>query len=160
MNKKIINSSYLKNDPKHDKFLQNLAKQITLECFRNSYLEDLHKGVSPYTKTGDYSDVKIITPKGEISWNELSRINNEEMQRLIVEVVDRVFTAIDNLTYPSFSKELRGFINKNEIAPEWVTPKLITNDIFKDEDLYWENRVASAKEHQKNFRKRILDNLK
>ncbi|WP_027395165.1 hypothetical protein [Aquimarina latercula] len=77
------------------------------------------------------------------------------MQRLIVEVVDRVYTAMENLTYPSFAKELRGLINKSKIAP-----KLITNDIFIDEDQYLINRISLAKEHQEKFHKKTQDSLK
>lgn len=64
---------------------------------RNTFLEDLHAGVVPGFKTGDYSDVKVISPHGEIPWTKLSRISDEEMKRLMIEVVDRVFTL---LSYP------------------------------------------------------------
>jgi hypothetical protein len=59
-------------------FRAHLVKFVALECFRNSKLEELHTGKSPRSKTGDYSDVKVVTPYGEIPWNELSRLNNDE----------------------------------------------------------------------------------
>jgi hypothetical protein len=68
---------------------QRLAKFLALECFRNSKLEDLHIGRSPMTETGDYSDVKVVTPHGEIPWNDLSRLNNDEMKELMIDVVNR-----------------------------------------------------------------------
>ena len=67
----------------------HFVKFIALECFRNSKLEDLHTGISPSSKTGDYSDVKVVTPYGEIPWNNLSRLNDDEMKELMIDVVNR-----------------------------------------------------------------------
>jgi hypothetical protein len=51
-----------------------LAKQIALECFRNSIaLEDFHAGKAAISRIGDYSDVKVVTPDREIAWNDVSR---------------------------------------------------------------------------------------
>ncbi len=50
------------------------------------------KGVTPSSVTGDYSDVKVVTPYGEIPWADLSRISNEEMKALMIEVANKVFT--------------------------------------------------------------------
>lgn len=64
------------------KRLTNKEKRI-VECFvsaaRNSELENLHTGITPSSKTGDFTDVKVVTPYGEIPWNELSRISDSEM---------------------------------------------------------------------------------
>jgi hypothetical protein len=68
---------------------RHLAKFIALECFRNSNLEERHTGKSPSPKTGDYSNVKVVTPYGDIPWNELSRLNNHEMKKLMIDVVNR-----------------------------------------------------------------------
>ena len=55
------------------------AKIITAACVRRGYLEKLHCGTTPVTRTGDYSDVKVIDAEGrEIPWNEVSRINQNE----------------------------------------------------------------------------------
>ncbi len=55
-----------------------LAQMLAFHCVRNSYLEDLHAGLSPSSKTGDYTDVKVMSPYGEIAWNRLGRISDEE----------------------------------------------------------------------------------
>lgn len=68
------------------------ALSLVLNCVRNTGLEDLHAGISPSSKTGDYSDVKVVTPYGEIAWTDLSRISDDEMKALMIEIVDRVFT--------------------------------------------------------------------
>jgi hypothetical protein len=33
--------------------------------------------------------VKVVTQYGEIPWNELSRLNNDEMKELMIDVVNR-----------------------------------------------------------------------
>lgn len=80
------------------------AKLITLHCVRNTFIEDLHSGTFSSSKTGDYSDVKVVTPFGEIPWSQLSRINNDEMKILNKEIVNKVFTFLLHLqtgTLPS-----------------------------------------------------------
>jgi len=62
-------------------------------CVRRGYLEKLHAGVTPVTRSGDYSDVKVIDAEGrEIPWNLVSRINQDEMKTLMTGVVDRIHT--------------------------------------------------------------------
>jgi hypothetical protein len=69
------------------------AKLMTAACVRRGYLEKLHAGFPPATRSGDYSDVKVIDAEGrEIPWNQVSRINQEEMKTLISGVVNRIHT--------------------------------------------------------------------
>jgi hypothetical protein len=49
-------------------------------------LEDLHSGITPSSKTGDYSDVKVVSPYGEILWKDLSRISDKEMRLLMLSM--------------------------------------------------------------------------
>ena len=49
-------------------------------------LDELNAGITPSSKTGDYSDVKVITPYGEIEWNRLSRISDKEMRSLMLSI--------------------------------------------------------------------------
>jgi hypothetical protein len=69
------------------------AKIMAAACVRRGYLETLHEGVTPVTRSGDYSDVKVIDAEGrEIPWNQVSRINQDEMKTLIKGVVNRIHT--------------------------------------------------------------------
>src|SRR3974377_1953373 len=68
-----------------------LAKLLALECFRNSKLEDLHAGIYPSSQSGDDSDVKVVTPYGEIPWERLGRLSDDEMRVLMIDVVDRCY---------------------------------------------------------------------
>lgn len=76
------------------------ARSLVEVCFRNTKIEDLHAGVFPRSASGDWSDVKVVTPFGEISWNDLSRISDAEMKEVMAEAVNRVFT------YAAFPEEL------------------------------------------------------
>ena len=64
---------------------QRLAKYMVLQCFRNSMLEDLHAGISPSSASGDYSDVTVSSPYGVIPWPKVSRLNDDEMKRLMID---------------------------------------------------------------------------
>lgn len=46
----------------------SLALALVETCVRNSRLEELHTGISPDSAVGDYSDVKVVTPYGDIPW--------------------------------------------------------------------------------------------
>ena len=83
-------------EPKMDdrEYAERLAKFIALNCFRNSELENLHAGTAPSSKTGDFSDVKVVSPYGEIPWNKLSRLTDPEMKVLMKDVVNKTFTFI------------------------------------------------------------------
>jgi len=50
---------------------------MTTACVRRGYLEKLHEGVTPVTRSSDYSDVKVVDAEGrEIPRNKVSRINS------------------------------------------------------------------------------------
>ena len=82
--------------PRHDSPLQPIAEKLAkmLACHggRDSALAVLHAGTLPSSQTGDYTDVKVVSPYGEIAWNRLGRISDKEMQPLMEEIVDRLYT--------------------------------------------------------------------
>ena len=43
--------------------------------------------------------MKVISPYGEIPWNGLSRISDEEMKALMIEIVNKVFTFLVHCDY-------------------------------------------------------------
>ena len=56
-------------------------------------LEDLHAGVTPNSQTGDYSDVFVQSPYGQIPWSRLSRLSDHEMKALMIDVVNKAYCA-------------------------------------------------------------------
>lgn len=75
-----------------------LIRFITDKAIRNANtLEELHSGTSPSTKTGDYSDVKVVTPYGEIPWNQLSRFNDKELRELMLEIETKLHNTFSTL---------------------------------------------------------------
>jgi hypothetical protein len=69
------------NEIQHNKAVRKrLAKLMTTS--ENTKLEDFHSGKYPSSKTGDYSDVKVVSPFGEIPRTELSRLSDEKMKIL------------------------------------------------------------------------------
>ena len=102
---------------------QRLAKYLVLKCFRNSALEDLHTGMVPDTKTGDYTDVVVYTPFGQIPWNELSRFDNSEMKALMVDVVNKTYHLIQELFDEERGGNLLLQLAAKDPAPDWEDPK-------------------------------------
>jgi len=89
-----------------EKSQAEFAKIMTAACVRRGYLEKLHAGTTPVTRTGDYSDVKVIDADGrEIPWNLVSRINQDEMKTLLTGIVDRIHTFLSRTFYCSFSDQ-------------------------------------------------------
>jgi hypothetical protein len=101
---------------------KRLAKFLALQCFRNSRLEGLHAGVAPSSKTGDYSDVVVRTPFGEIPWPQLSRFDDIEMKALMIDVVNRTYEIVRCL----FSEKGGGTILRElvarDVVPKWDDP--------------------------------------
>jgi hypothetical protein len=58
----------------NEEMAKRLALGMAILCVRNTCIEDLHAGIEPSSQAGDFSDVKVVTPYGEIPWNKLSRI--------------------------------------------------------------------------------------
>ncbi|GMB10626.1 MAG: hypothetical protein NkDv07_0532 [Candidatus Improbicoccus devescovinae] len=67
--------------------LKDLAKLLAVNGVRNNTeLENLHAGRGPSSVVGDYSDIKALSPYGEIEWNRLSRISDKEMRSLMLSI--------------------------------------------------------------------------
>lgn len=106
---------------RHDKTMRKLAQMLVRECVRNTQLETLHTGITPSSASGDFEDVKVITPFGEIPWNRLSRISDAEMKPLIIEIVNKVYTYLSHIEYLSRLPPAAGWQ-----APEYDGPLLAT----------------------------------
>ena len=98
---------------------QRLAKYLVLKCFRNSVLEDLHAGIIPDSKSGDYTDVVVRTPFGEIPWNDLSRLDDAEMKALMIDAVNVTYHLIQELFDEERGGELLLKLAAQYPAPDW-----------------------------------------
>lgn len=107
---------------------KRLAKSIAQACVRNSSIEDLHAGKVARSETGDYSDVRVVTPHGDIAWNELSRISDDEMKRLMKEVVNKIYTVLASLDNAEFMAALNNWGDRNTAA--WGEPELLPNFVL------------------------------
>jgi hypothetical protein len=102
--------------------LKDLAKLLAVEGVRNNTdLEMLHGGVAPSSKTGDFSDVKVISPFGEIDWNRISRINDEEMRMLMLSIgraLEMTLIAYETLDDADKKTLLKAMDNRRSYDPE------------------------------------------
>src|SRR5262245_51321989 len=102
--------------------MKRLAKYVAQQCFRDTFLEDLHAGITPDSKTGDYTDVIVRSPYGEIPWSRLSRLSDEEMKVLMIDVVDKTYRALTLLFDDQLGHELVQFLAKQDPLPRWNDP--------------------------------------
>jgi hypothetical protein len=113
------------NKKMQEQYSARLAKAMAVLCVRNTFLEDLHAGKTPISGTGDYSDVKVITPDREIPWNELSRISDEEMKKLMKQVVNKLYTVLMSLENEEAMHLL--FSGGRDYAGHWDDPEFLPN---------------------------------
>jgi len=98
-----------------------LALSMALMCVRNTCIEDIHAGISPSSQAGDFSDVKVVTPYGEIPWNKLSRISDDDMRDFMREVVDRIYTVLLRLNDRKFVDLMNNYARL--MTSTWDAPK-------------------------------------
>ena len=102
--------------------LKRLAKYLAQQCFRNTMLEDLHAGITPDSRTGDYTDVLVRSPYGEIPWPRLSRLSDEEMKTLMIDVVNKTYRALIVLFDDRLGGELIKILAEHDLLPRWNEP--------------------------------------
>ena len=117
-----MKAKHLRDLQKNEVVRKRLAKYLALNCFRNTALEDLHSGTGPISESGDYSDVKVITPRGEILWTNLSRFDNKEMKALMKDVVNRCDLHLAIIFSTPVGDELIEGLGKQDLVPEWDDP--------------------------------------
>lgn len=117
-----MNPKHIRELQKNEVLRKRLAKYLALHCFRNTALEDLHSGTGPISESGDYSDVKVITPRGEIPWTKLSRFDNKEMKALMKDVVNRCDLQLAIIFSTPVGDELIEGLGKQDLVPEWDDP--------------------------------------
>lgn len=95
-------------------------------------LEDLHSGITPSTKTGDYSDVKVVTPYGEIPWNNLSRISDKEMHELMVRIEKIITFTLREYEGSKNDRLINSTLQKmlfSEYGVSWNRPQKMWNEL-------------------------------
>lgn len=100
---------------------KRLAIGMATYCVRNTFLEDLHAGTVPSSKAGDFSNVKVVSPYGEIPWIKLSRLDNNEMRKLMKEVVNNIYTVLLRIDDTEFIEGLNQW--GQLMARKWDEPK-------------------------------------
>jgi len=108
------------NDDK--RIAASLAKIMTMMCVRNTKLEDIHAGVVPVSKTGDFSDVMVVDADGrEIPWTEVSHFDDDTMHDLMRQIVNRLYTFQLKTDDPHFQKLIDRWF---PAARKWDDPEL------------------------------------
>ena len=112
----------MSNKPQQQ-YSARLAKALAVLCVRHTCLEDLHAGKPVVSKAGDFSDVKVVTPEGEIPWNEVSRISQHEMKTLMKQVVSKLYTVLMSLENEEAMDLV--FRRGHDYAHHWDDPEIL-----------------------------------
>lgn len=110
------------NEVAEKRIAAKLAKAMAILCVRNSCLEDLHAGIVPVTKTGDWSDVTVLDADGNhIPWRDVSRIDDDEMRALMRDVVNRLYTFQLHAENQALQAEIEKWMS---VAGKWDEPRI------------------------------------
>lgn len=105
-----------------ERIAARLAKVMAMMCVRNTKLENLHAGLVPVTKTGDYSDVVVLDAEGrKIPWPEVSHIDDDQMRELMKDIVNRLYTFHMRIDDPEFHAWIDRWA---AVAAKWDEPEL------------------------------------
>lgn len=118
-----------------EKDCAQLAKTLTAMCVRNAEIENIHAGKPIVTKTGDYSDVRIIDAEGnKFAWPDVSHISDEEMKILMQGIVNRLYTFFMQSDDPRFDKNMD---YHKRFTRLWDEPEIDSNlDCTKEKELF------------------------
>jgi hypothetical protein len=110
------------NKNKEKRIVASLAKIMAMMCVRNTRLEDIHAGVVPVSKTGDFSDVMVVDAEGrKIPWSEVSHFDDDAMRDLMRQVVNRIYTFQLKTDDPHFQKLIDRWASA---AQQWDDPEM------------------------------------
>jgi hypothetical protein len=109
---------------------RRLAKVMALRCFRNTILEEFHVGTFPHSQSGEYSDVKVVSPGGEIAWHDLARLSDGEMRELMIDVVDHCYAFLNDLFNTPNGERLIEMLQRRDELPQWNDPDLSRTQSF------------------------------
>ncbi len=108
-----------------------IVKMMALLCVRNTRLEDLHAGRVPVSKTGDFSDVRVIDADGnEIPWSDVSHLDDDGMKALMKQIVNRLYTFYLKADDPDFQRMLDRWAS---VAGRWDEPEI--DEFYKQKPL-------------------------
>ena len=110
------------NENDEERIAAHLAKTMAMMCVRNTELENIHAGLTPVTRTGDYSDVLVIDADGrEIPWPDVSHFDDGAMRDLMRQVVNRLYSFQLLAGDPGFQKWMARW---ETVARKWDEPEL------------------------------------
>ena len=110
------------NENDEERTAPHLAKTMAMICVRNTMIEYIHAGLTPVTRTGDYSDVMVINADGrEIPWPEVSHFDDDAMRDLMRQVVNRLYSFQLLAGDPGFQNWMARW---ETVARKWDEPEL------------------------------------
>jgi len=67
--------------------------------------------------------VVVKTSFGEIPWSKLSRLSDEEMKTLMIDVVNRTYVLLQTLFSEDLGSYLIQTLSQQDLVPRWQDPQ-------------------------------------
>ena len=125
------------NEKAEQRIAARLAKVMGMMCVRNvALIENLHAGLVPVSRTGDFTDVIVVDANGRrIPWPEVSHFDNDAMRDLIRGIVDRLYTFYRYVDDPRLHDEIKRW---QTVSDGWDDPsrhKGLMRTVYPDRDV-------------------------
>jgi hypothetical protein len=75
--------------------------------------------------SGYYSDVTVSSAYGVIPWPKVSRLNDDEMKRLMIDVVNRTYRFMHTLFDENTGRQVLVRLAERDSVPQWNEPTLL-----------------------------------
>jgi hypothetical protein len=76
------------------------------------------------TRSLSFCNTAVRSPYGEIPWPRLSRLSDEEMKALMIDVVNKTYRALTVLFDNRLGGELIKILAQQDFLPRWNEPTL------------------------------------
>jgi hypothetical protein len=95
---------------------------MALECFAIQSSRTRTLGTFPSSRAGDYSDVKVVSPYGEIAWNDLP-LEQRRNETLMIDVVNQCDKFLYDLFGTARGEAIIETIKERDPVPKWCDPE-------------------------------------
>jgi hypothetical protein len=123
MGEGLMNDAPLQEIATNEVLRKRLAKLMALRCFRNTVLAEFHSGTVPGSRAGDFSDVRVVSPYGEIPWKRLSRLSDDEMKVLMIDVVNHCYAFLSDLFKSTEGRAIVESLKQRDPVVGWYDPE-------------------------------------
>ena len=113
---------YVHKQGSRKRIAAELAKSMAMLFVSNTHLETIHAGMTPVTRTDEWSDVTVVDADGNrIPWTDVSHISDDQMRELMRDIFNRFYTFHLCTDEPGMQAEIERLM---AVAGKWDEPEI------------------------------------